>query len=81
MISLATVVWFVVYLLVAGCVFGLLKLIVDKNPWMPEAWKPTVNYILLVLAVLILIGLLISLIPGQGPIFRSPKEPNASDLR
>ncbi len=64
MISLSQIVWTVVYVLIAAGIFGLLKLLIDKNPWLPSEWKPTINYIFLVLIVLFLIGVLISLITG-----------------
>jgi hypothetical protein len=71
MISVSTAVWVVVYLIVGGIVFGLLNLLVDRAPFMPEGWKPIAKYILLVLAVLVLIGILVSLFGGGGPIFRA----------
>lgn len=69
MFSLTTIVWLIVYILIAGAVFGLLKLLIDKAPFLPEGWKPIANYILLVCAVLVLIGILISVVQGT-PLIR-----------
>lgn len=69
MISLTEIVWTVVFMIGAGAVFGLLKLLIDRNPWMPAEWKPTVNYILLVMAVLVLIGIIFSLMT-KTPLIR-----------
>lgn len=68
MISLSQVVWVVVYLLVGGMIFWLLSLAVEKlNP--PEPWKKVATVVLYLLAVLVLIGILMSLV-GGGPLFR-----------
>lgn len=68
MISLSGAVTVVVYLLVAGLVFGLLFWLVGYCG-LPEPFNKVARVILAVLAVLVLIGLLLSLVSGQ-PIFR-----------
>ncbi len=68
-ISITSAVTFVVLLIFGGIIFGLLSLLIDKAPFLPEGWKPVGKYVLLVIAVLVLIGFLISLISGQ-PVFR-----------
>jgi hypothetical protein len=63
-----------VYLLVAGLIFGLLWFLVNfvggKIPGPAGQWFVTIaQVILVVLAVLVLIGILLSLVSGQ-PVFR-----------
>ena len=70
MISIQTAVYLIVYLIIGGIVFGLLTLLVDRAPFMPEGWKPIVKWILLVLAVLVLIGILLTFLGGT-PVFRA----------
>lgn len=71
MISISGAVSLIVLLVVGGIIFGLLALLIDKAPFMPDGWKPVCKYILIVLAVLVLIGILLSLVGGgTGPIFR-----------
>jgi hypothetical protein len=71
MISITGAVWLVVYLIIGGIVFGLLNLLIDNAPFMPAEWKPIAKYLLLALAVLVIIGILISFLNGGGsPIFR-----------
>lgn len=69
MISLSGAVNIILVLLVAGAVFGLLDLLIRRAPFIPAEWKEVIRYVLLVLAVLVLIGILISF-TGGGPIFR-----------
>jgi len=69
MISLTDIVWTVVFMIGAGAVFGLLKLLIDRAPFLPDGWKPTANYILLVMAVLVLIGIILSLMT-KTPLIR-----------
>ena len=69
MISLSGAVTVIITLLIAGAVFGLLNLLIQRAPFIPGEYKSVLSYILLVLAVLVLIGILISL-TGGGPIFR-----------
>jgi hypothetical protein len=69
MISLSGAVTVVVYLIVAGLVFWLLMWLVNYiNP--PDPFKKVANVILAILAVLVAIGILLSLTGGAGPIFR-----------
>lgn len=68
MISLTSVVSMVIYLIIAGLVFWLLKWLIDYiNP--PEPFKKIADIGLAVAAVLVAIGFLISLTTGQ-PLFR-----------
>jgi hypothetical protein len=68
MISRSTAVWVVLYLIIGGLVFWLLNFLVDYvHP--PEPWYKVAKVILVVLAVLVLIGILVSLVQGV-PLFR-----------
>ncbi len=68
MISLSAAVTAVVYLIVVGLVFWLLWWLVDYvGP--PEPFRKIANVILAILAVMVIIGILLSLVSGQ-PIFR-----------
>ena len=69
MISLSGAVNVIVTLIIAGIVFGLLDLLVQRAPFIPDEWKAGIRWVLLALAILVLIGILISL-TGGGPIFR-----------
>ena len=73
MISLTGAVTFIVYLLVAGLVFGLLYWLIcyceHEFPGIPLFFK-VARIVLVILAVLILVGLLISVVSGQ-PVFRN----------
>ena len=69
-ISIQGVVNVVVTLLVLGIIFGLLDLLIRKAPFIPEEWKAGIRWVLLVLAVLVLIGVLLSFVGGT-PIFRA----------
>ncbi len=74
MIDLATVVWVVLYLLVAGAVFALLLFLINYvAAQFPgegmNLFAKAARIFLIVLAVLVLIGLLISFISGQ-PLIR-----------
>lgn len=70
MVSITTVVWIVLYIVIGGMVFGLLNLLIDRAPFMPPEWKPVAKFFLLALAILVLIGILLSLMNGT-PLFRS----------
>lgn len=71
MISIQDAVTLIVYLIVGGIVFGLLTLLVDRAPFMPEGWKPVLKYVLLAIAILVLITVLLSFIGVvRGPLFR-----------
>ena len=67
MISLTAAVNAVVYLVIAGLVFWLLWWLVNYLA-PPEPFAKIANVILAILAVLVLIGILLSLVGGQ-PLF------------
>ena len=69
MISLQGAVNVVLLLLVAGIIFGLLDLLIRKATLHPRRVESGHRWVLLVLAVLVLIGILLSLVGGT-PIFR-----------
>ena len=73
MISLAGAVTFIVYLLIAGLVFGLLYYLIcyceKEFPGIPLFFK-IARLALVFLAVLVLIALLISVVGGT-PLFRN----------
>ena len=70
MISIEGAVRVIVYLIIGGIIFGLLKWLVDASP-IPDKFKQIANFILIALAVLVLIGILLSFVGvGVGPIFR-----------
>ncbi len=68
MISLSAAVTLIVYLIVAGLVFGLLWWLVGYCG-LPQPFDKAARVALAILAVLVLIGLLLSLVGGQ-PLFR-----------
>ncbi len=68
MISLTSAVTVIVYLVVAGLVFWLLWWLVNYIA-PPEPFRKVANVILAILAVLVVIGILLSLVGGQ-PIFK-----------
>lgn len=68
MISLSGAVLVFVYLLVAGLVFGLLWWLVGYIG-LPEPFNKAARVVLAILAVLVIIGILLSLIGGT-PLFR-----------
>jgi glucan phosphoethanolaminetransferase (alkaline phosphatase superfamily) len=67
-ISLSGAIQVVIQLVVVGIVFFLLNWLVDSAP-MEARIKQIAKFILVALAVLVLIGMLISF-GGGGPIFR-----------
>jgi hypothetical protein len=68
MISLSGAVTIIVYLIIAGVIFALLFWLISYiNP--PEPFKKVACVILAILAVLVIIGILLSLVSGQ-PLFR-----------
>jgi hypothetical protein len=68
MISISAAVTTIVYLIVAGLIFWLLWWLVNYcNP--PEPFRKIANVVLAILAVLVVIGILLSLVTAQ-PIFR-----------
>ncbi len=68
MISLAGAVTIILYLLIAGLVFGLLWWLVSYIA-PPEPFAKVARVVLAILAVLVVIGILLSLVGGQA-IFR-----------
>jgi heme A synthase len=68
MLSLQGLVSVVIYLVVAGLVFWLLWWLVNYIA-PPEPFRKVANVILAILAVLVVIGILMSLVGGT-PIFR-----------
>jgi len=69
LISLSAVVSVIVYLIVAGLVFWLLWWLVGYVG-LPEPFRKIANVVLAVAAVLVIIGILLSLVSGQQ-IFRA----------
>jgi hypothetical protein len=69
MISLSAAVNVIIQILVAGCVFALLNWLIDAAP-IDGRFKQIGKFILVVLAVFVLIGLLVSF-SGGGPLFRA----------
>lgn len=68
MISISAAVYVIVYLLVAGLIFWLLWFLISYIA-PPEPFRKIANVVLMILAVMVVIGILLSLIGGQ-PIFR-----------
>ncbi len=68
MISLSAAVNVFIYLLVAGLVFGLLFWLIQFIG-LPEPFNKAARVVLAILAVLVIIGILLSLVGGQA-IFR-----------
>lgn len=64
MLSLSSLVTFVVYLIVVGLIWWLLNYLVDAVG-MPEPFYKVCKVVLLVVAVLFVIGLLLSLVGVQ----------------
>ncbi len=68
MISLSGAVVLVVYLIVAGLIFWLLHWLIGYiNP--PEPFNKIATVVLAIIAVLVVIGILLSMVGGQ-PLFR-----------
>jgi heme A synthase len=68
MLSLTGMVTIVVYLIVAGLVFWLLWWLINYIA-PPEPFRKVANVVLAIMAVLVVIGILLSLVGGT-PIFR-----------
>lgn len=68
MISLQTAVYFIFLLIIAGVIFWLLSWAIDYVG-IPDPFRKVARVVLVLLAVFVLIGLLLSLVGGQ-PIFR-----------
>lgn len=68
MISIEGAVRVVLYLIVGGLIFWLLWFLINYvNP--PDPFKKIANVILMILAVLVVIGILLSMVGGV-PVFR-----------
>lgn len=63
--DIGTLVNLVVYLIVVGCILGLLLYLVAISP-IPEPWKGWLHWLIIVCAVLIIIYFLLGLISGGG---------------
>ncbi len=68
MISLTALVGVVVYLIIAGLIFGMLWWLVNYIN-LPEPFKKVANVVIAIAAVLVVIGILLSLVGGT-PVFR-----------
>lgn len=68
MISISAAVTIVLYLVVGGLIFWLLMYLIDYVG-LPEPFNKVARVILVVLAVFVLIGLLLSFLGGT-PLFR-----------
>ncbi len=69
MISIEGAVRAVIYILVAGAIYGLLLMLINAVP-IPEPFKGWARIVLLVIAILVAIFFLLSFLPGTGPVFR-----------
>jgi hypothetical protein len=63
-ISLTNAVGIVIVVIIGAIIFGLLMYLASKAPFIPPDWKPAINWLIIALAVVILIGILLS-ITGQ----------------
>lgn len=68
MISLSAAIYVLLYLIIAGLIFGLLFWLVGYVG-LPAPFDKTARIVLAVLAVLVIIGILLSLVGGV-PVFR-----------
>lgn len=68
MISLSGMVMILVWIIVAGLIFGLLWWLIGYCG-LPEPFNKLARIVLAIVAVLFLIGILLSLVNGQ-PLFR-----------
>jgi hypothetical protein len=68
MISLSAAVTVIIYLIVAGLIFGLLWWLIGYIA-PPEPFAKVARVVLAILAVLVVIGILLSLVTGT-PVFR-----------
>ncbi len=68
MISLTALVQVILYLIVAGLIFGLLFWLIDYCG-LPQPFNKVAKIILAVAGVLVIIGVLLSLVGGT-PVFR-----------
>lgn len=68
MISIQGAVMVIIYLIVAGLIFWLLWWLISYTA-PPEPFRKIANVVLAILAVLVVIGILLTMVGGQ-PIFR-----------
>lgn len=68
MISITTLVHWVLGLLICGAIIGLLCLAVDKFPWVPGEYKQGVKAVIFIGAIFMLVFALLGLLNG-GPVF------------
>lgn len=64
---LATLVHLVIYLVIVGCILGLLLLLVNRAP-IPEPYKGWLHFAVLAIAIIMLIFFLLGLV-GNMPIY------------
>lgn len=55
----------VIYLIVVGCILGLLLYLVSIAP-VPEPWKGWLHFLVIAIAVIIIIYILLGLVGGGG---------------
>lgn len=65
-----TLLYFVLFVIVAAAIFAGSMYLIELCPWLPANWKPSVKYVVILILVVIGLGYLISLMPGQTPLFR-----------
>lgn len=62
----------VIYLVIVGCIFGLLLYLVSIAP-IPEPWKGWLRFLVIAVGVIILIYVLLSMISGGGVTVKPPR--------
>lgn len=62
---LTSLVHLVLYLIIVGCILGLLLYLVRISP-VPEPWKGWLHFLVIAIAVIIVIFMLVGLIDGGG---------------
>lgn len=68
MISIEQIVYAVVFMLGAAAIFFFLNILVEKAFFIPADWKPAIKYVILAGAILIAIGVILSLMLGRSLI-------------
>lgn len=66
---IAQLVNLVIYLIVVGCILGLLLYLVSASP-VPEPYKGWLRFLVLAIAIIIIIFILLGLIGDHGPSFK-----------
>lgn len=61
--DIGSIVHFIIYLIVVGCILGLLLYLVAISP-VPEPWKGWLHFLVIALSVVIVIFILLGLISG-----------------